>query len=519
MNQQRIKHIISKTNFDAVIFDLDGVVVSTVNIHMAAWKKAFDEFLALVPQNKPFNKQDYLLYVDGKPRFDGVKSFLQSRGIDLPEGKPEDAPGMHTMHALGALKNGYFKKYIKERGIKVYPSTISLIRSLKSYSFKTAIISSSKNCSAILQTANISDIFDVKVDGIDAEKMGIKGKPAPDIFLEAARQLEVKPKRAVVVEDATSGVRAGRSGNFGLIIGVDRGGNHEALFKNGADMVVSDLSEINVYDKEEKDNLPSALKHLKNITTLGSGKRIAVFLDYDGTLTPIVETPDKAILSEEMKQTIVELSKHCMLAIISGRDLRDVKRIVGIDSIIYAGSHGFEIAGPKGLHVENQIGIEFLPILDIVEKKLFHELSSIQGVLVERKKFTIAVHYRLVEEKKVNMVEKVVDKILKKHSELRKGYGKKVFELQPKIKWDKGKALLWLFSSLKLDINKILTIYIGDDITDEDVFKAIRKFGIGILVCDKESPTSVSASYMLKNTDEVREFLLNLIQICKKGEG
>jgi len=345
--------------------------------------------------------------------------------------------------------------------------------------------------------------------------IGIKGKPAPDIFLEAARQLKVKPERAIVIEDAISGVQAGKAGKFGLVIGVARNGDKESLLENGADVAVEDLSEIGVQDGIEVIHaLPSALDSINDIANQTTDKNIAVFLDYDGTLTPIVETPDRAIMSEDMRDAVIKLSNHCTVGIISGRDLKDVQRKVNINSIVYAGSHGFDISGPEGLNIKNQTGTEFLPVLDRAENELSEKLRSIEGVLVERKKFAIAIHYRLVNPEKIELIEEGVDKVTSFHPELRKAYGKKIFELQPDIDWHKGKALLTLLSTLKLDGNDVLPFYIGDDVTDEDAFRALKDRGIGIVVWDE--PYETAASYCLKNPDEVREFLLKLILLCKR---
>ncbi|MBI4765856.1 MAG: trehalose-phosphatase [Deltaproteobacteria bacterium] len=175
------------------------------------------------------------------------------------------------------------------------------------------------------------------------------------------------------------------------------------------------------------------------------GKALAVFLDYDGTLSPIAETPDRAVMAEDMREAVKELSRNCPVGVLNGRDLRDVREKVGIDSIVYAGSHGFDIAGPKGLQVESTVGEEFLPHLDQAEKELSHELDPIQGLLVERKKFAIAIHYRLVEPEKVEGIERIVDETVAKHPELQKSYGKKIFELQPQMDWHKGKAFFSYF--------------------------------------------------------------------------
>jgi len=493
-------------SFEAVIFDLDGVITDTASVHAAAWKGMFDDFLSRYAARngipfQPFEiETDYRLHVDGKPRFDGLRSFLRSRGIRLREGRAEDPPGVQTVHGLARRKNEDFLKRVREEGVEVYESTVALIHCLKKHGLKTAVISSSKSCALILDSVNLSDLFDVRVDGVDSEILGIPGKPAPQIFLEAARQLQVKPKRAVVIEDAVSGVQAGRAGKFGLVIGIARTGGKEDLLKNGAHVAVEDLSEISVIgESETAEPLPSAIGRFEEISRRVGGKRLAVFLDYDGTLTPIVETPDRAVMHEDMREAVIDLSRQCPLGIISGRDLRDVKDKVKIDSIVYAGSHGFDIAGPEGLQVENTVGEEFLPVLDKAEKELSQNLRSLPGLLVERKKFAIAIHYRLVDPGRVEGIEKVVDEVAARHPELRKAFGKKVFELQPQIDWHKGKALLALLGTLKLDGGEVLPFYIGDDVTDEDAFRALQGRGIGIVVRDQ--PYETAAAYSLRNPD------------------
>lgn len=238
-------------NFDAFIFDLDGVVTDTAKIHADAWKKTFDDYLKKRASDKdpfvPFDvKLDYARYVDGMPRYDGVKNFLESRGITLPYGSPEDPPDKETICGIGNKKNQIFQKYLEKDSIHVYDSTIELIKSLRENNIRTAIVSSSKNCKTVLELVNITDLFDVKVDGVDSRKLGLKGKPAPDIFLTAAEKLDTLPSRSIVVEDALSGVEAGRSGGFGLVVGVDRAGQAETLKNHGADVVVSDLAELSV---------------------------------------------------------------------------------------------------------------------------------------------------------------------------------------------------------------------------------------------------------------------------------
>lgn len=236
--------------FDAVLFDLDGVLTDTARVHARCWKRMFDEFLQRRAQERgetfvPFDAEaDYHAYVDGKPRYDGVRDFLASRGIELPEGGSDAPTGEDSVRGLGNRKNEMVKAAIDSEGVDSYPSSIALVRALRARGLRTAVVSSSANCRAILRAAGIEDLFEVRVDGRVAAERGLPGKPAPDTFVAAARELGVEPARTVVVEDARSGVEAGRAGAFGLVLGVDRQGNAEALYAAGADRVVADLGEL-----------------------------------------------------------------------------------------------------------------------------------------------------------------------------------------------------------------------------------------------------------------------------------
>jgi len=241
---------ITRDQYDAILFDLDGVITDTANMHAACWKQMFDAYLQkrAVERREPFCPfdiaTDYRLYVDGKPRFDGVRDFLTSRGIQLPEGSPDDPPQSETVGGLGNRKNNLINKVIGEAGVEPYQGSVKLIHQLHHQGFKIAVVTSSQNCEAVLKAAKLDAFFEVRVDGNTIDAQQLAGKPAPDTFLTAAQRLGVEPTRAVVVEDAISGVQAGRNGNFGLVIGVARKGNAEELQHHGAHLVVNDLSEL-----------------------------------------------------------------------------------------------------------------------------------------------------------------------------------------------------------------------------------------------------------------------------------
>lgn len=247
--------LIPPGRFDVVIFDMDGVVTDTASLHSKAWKQMFDDYLRRRAAERdetfvPFRDEDYRRYVDGKPRLDGVASFLASRGIDLPFGQPDDPPGRETVCGLGNRKNNLFSQLLDEHGPRRYESTVQLLHALRGHGIRTAVISSSRNTPAVLEAAGVRDLFDTEVGGQVAAELGLAGKPDPAVFLEAARRLNTAPSRAVVVEDAIAGVQAGRAGGFGLVIGVDRAGHPHELTVAGADVVVDDLERVRVADSD-----------------------------------------------------------------------------------------------------------------------------------------------------------------------------------------------------------------------------------------------------------------------------
>ena len=231
-------------DYDAALFDLDGVLTPTATVHMAAWAEMFNDYLAGRDGQRPYTDEDYYAYVDGKPRYDGVRSFLASRGIELPEGEPSDSPEVETVCGLGNRKNDAFNAVLERDGVEPYPGSVRLLDALAAKGARLAVVSSSQNAPAVLAAAGIAERFPVVVDGAVAAAEGLPGKPAPDTFLEAADRLGVTRERSVVLEDAESGVAAGRAGGFGLVVGVDRGAGADTLTARGADVVVDDLEEL-----------------------------------------------------------------------------------------------------------------------------------------------------------------------------------------------------------------------------------------------------------------------------------
>ncbi|MBE0662939.1 MAG: trehalose-phosphatase [Bacteroidales bacterium] len=505
---------------EALIFDLDGVITQTRKTHKKAWKETFDKFFA--EREKEFLKQDsmteddYQNYVDGKPRYIGVQSFLESRSIKLPLGNPDDDPGFATICALGNLKNMLFNELVELEGVEIYHDAIAKLRDWKKQGIKTAIVSSSKNCRNIIKVAGIEDLFDTRVDGVVSVEIGLKGKPNPDIFTEAARRLGVRPENSVVFEDAISGVQAGQQGYFGLVVGVNRFNNKQALLDNGADITIDNFSDLNLSDPEIQEAYFSRqgkpiFPGNDEVFEILTKKKPAIFLDYDGTLSPIVPRPEDAIISNEMKETLQQLAHLFTVAIVTGRNKEDVENLVGLNGLVYAGSHGYIISGPNGLFMEHEDSKNIIPRLDEIEKEIKKELNErTQGTQLDRKRYAIGIHYRNAREEDEAVVHEIANTMISRHKGFKIGAGKKILEIKPDLDWHKGKAVDWILKALKLSGQKdIIPIFIGDDMTDEDAFNTLQEKGIGILVGGHGKKTA--ATYALKNVFQVKEFFKKLI--------
>jgi len=510
----------SKQRFDtrqhaAVVFDLDGVITQTEALHARAWKCAFDEYLRPgddrgSPEYRPFEiDPEYYRYVDGKPRYEGAESFLRARGISLPHGTPDDAAGKATVCGIGNRKNELFLELLETQGVQTYEGSLRFVRELRAAGVPVAVISSSKNCVPVLAAAGALELFDAKIDGKDTQARKLRGKPEPDIFLAAARELEVKPTECAAVEDSTAGVEAARKANYRCVIGVNRGSEQQAraLREHGAHLVVEELDELLPADAATGSQaMPLPAAQLRELEQILGDADPALFLDYDGTLTPIVDRPEDAVLTDAMRATLSNAASRHVTAIISGRDLEDLKPRIGLDNIVYAGSHGFDIVLPDGERESPAEAEAALPALAQAGESLEQQLNAIEGVIVERKRFAIAIHYRMADEHRLDEIEDAVDDAVAAQSGLRKRGGKKIFELLPDIDWDKGEALLHLLDTLDLGAERgTVPIYIGDDLTDEDAFAALGKDGVTFAVGREAEDTS--ARFLLPDTDAVRQLL------------
>ncbi len=509
---------------EAVVLDLDGVVTRTARVHFATWKRLFDDLLSSLEArtggpSRPFVDQDYRAYVDGRPRLDGIRAFAASRGLELTEGSADDPADARTVHGLGRRKNQLFAAALEELGVEVDAAAVELVRSLRERGVRVGLATSSRNARAVLRRAGLEGLFEARVDGVVAAEQGLRGKPAPDIFLACARALgATSPERTVVVEDAASGVAAGRAGAFGLVVGVDRGGNGLRLREAGADWVVRDLRELSpdrlaAWLEGRKHRRPNLLAEWRGVAAALRGKRLVVFLDYDGTLTPIVERPELAVLDGDMRATLQRLAALWPTHVISGRGVDDVRRLLGLDSTWVAGSHGFDISPPHGRTGGLQVAPELEPAIHRTAEELRRAIEHVAGVLVEDKRFAIAVHYRQVAEERVGEVARAVDGAATRHPELRKTLGKKVFQLEPAMPWDKGRALRWLLEAT--GERDGFPVFVGDDATDEAALREVAGRGLGVVVTDLPRPTA--ARHSLQSPGEVRVFLERLIALGREA--
>ena len=528
----------SGLSFESVIFDLDGVITDTAQVHAAAWKETFDEYMRMRERRdgeafKEFtHENDYLPYVDGKPRYKGVESFLTSRGISIPFGDSQDAPDSETACGIGNRKNDKFREVLAKQGAVVFPSTVDLIRELRKRNVRIGVASSSKNCLPVLETTGLAELFETRVDGIVSTELNLNGKPEGDIFIRAANNLGVPVAKSVVVEDATSGVQAGRNGGFGLVLGIARENNTEELLENGADIVVTDLSQITIeqidawfsrkprplftaWDRDE--SVPPENDLLINACcTRSAGQSIfrknalSIFLDYDGTLTPIVSRPELAKISAAMKDAVTKLSEKHTVAIVSGRMRDDLEALVGIEGIFYAGSHGMDISGPD-FSMMHPVGKESIPLAAECIERAKRDLGTIEGLLIEEKKISFALHYRLVDESRhLAAIEAYARDIAAKNPGLRLMHGKKVFELLPAIDWNKGAAVRWIMNALHKKWHDTSVLYIGDDTTDEDAFRVVRTRGTG--VCVAETPAPSAAEFSVTSPEEVFKLFTRILK-------
>lgn len=506
---------IDRRYHDAVIVGLDNVVDKATRVHAAAWTKFLDDYLTRRPQRTgedhcPLTHDDYRRFLAGKP--DGVADFLAARGIRLPPGSPTDLTD-DTVYGLQNLERQTFLQLLNT-GVPEGKSIASFARRLQVAGVRVAAHTSHRNYGHTLDASGLAEVFAVFVDGAVTAELGLPAEPNPAGLIETAKRLGANPGRCVVIDSCQTGLRAGRNGGFALVIAVDAHGDAENLLSSGADAVVADLAAVTVGSGDAAiSTIPDALQVYSQLKRLLTGRRPAVFLDFDGTLSDIVERPEAATLVDGAAEALRALAAQCPVAVISGRDLADVRNRVKVDGLWLAGSHGFELVAPDGSHHQNAAATAAIDGLAEAAAQLADALREIAGAVVEHKRFAVAVHYRNVADDSVDNLIAAVRR-LGHAAGLRVTTGRKVVELRPDIAWDKGKALDWIGERLgpaEVGPDLRLPIYIGDDLTDEDAFDAVRFTGVGIVVRHNEHGDRRSAAtFRLECPYTVCQFLSQL---------
>jgi trehalose-phosphatase len=328
--------------------------------------------------------------------------------------------------------------------------------------------------------------------------------------------LDASPGKTVLITDDLRYLHKVRRLKLAMRIAVAPYRKKKRYYQNGADLVINSLDELSVLgggkiEPRFSQSLPNILTDLSKFRSFQGGRRPVFFFDYDGTLAPIVDDPAKAEIDDKMRDLLKSLSEIYYVAVVSGRDMNDIRSFIGLDSLIYAGSHGFRIKGPNGMYMENKEAMSLLAGLDSLEETLRKDLEKkIVGIEVERKMYAIAVHYRNAAPGTYKMVKKHISQLLQQYPDYKIGAGKKLYEIKPALDWHKGKAIEWILKELDMDSgNDYCPVYLGDDLTDEDAFRNLSDVGLSILVGDHGQPTA--AHYHLKNVGQVRQFLHHLL--------
>ena len=393
-------------------------------------------------------------------------------------------------------------------------STVPLLRRLTDVGIATAIYSSTRDCAQVLRAAGIDELVNLRVDVVE---------PVPAVLTETASRLGVRPVRCVVIDRDQAGISAGREGGFSLVIGLERNGQADELLSCGADTVVADLAEISVRSGgSAMSRIADAAQVYSQVKELVATRRPVVFLDFDGTLSDITAHPDSATLVDGAAEALRALAEQCPVAVISGRDLADVRERVKVDEVWYAGSHGLELMAPDGTYHENAGAADLIGTLARAACRLAEMIGDISGIELEHKRFAVAVHYRNADPADIDRVTAAV-RSLGRSEGLRTTAGRKVIELRPNLYWEKGTTLNWLLerihaSDCAADAASVLPIYIGDDITDEDAFDAVQFDGVGIVVRHDEHGDRPSAAlFSLESPSTVVEFIGRLARDLERA--
>ncbi len=512
---------IDRTRFDAVLFLLEGVLVDSDALLVSVWRQAFDEFQAArlatattmdpgLRQNEaqiphaaaatptaPFDAaRDYPMKIRGYP-FDLVAGrLLAARQITVPPGGARDRPEALSTWGLARRAERILAARLRA-GVVIRDAAVRLAKTLHRCGFRVGLVSREAQATALLQAAGLLGLFDARVDGRDVQRFRLGPWPAPEPWRDALRRLEVSTHRSAALVNGPAEAAAARQAGIAAVWDV---GDRAAL--GGAPDVIDAFTVVlpSAPVGAAAAPLPSALEHMEAIVPAGGP--VALFLDFDGTLTGITGTPGEAMLADYVRDMLAAIARRIPVAIVSGRDRENLQARVQLPMLYYAGSHGFDIAGPDGLRYEQPDALACVASLDAAETYLHGCLDRVPGALVERKRFALAAHYRKVEPAAVPRVEEAVAAALAAHPDLRASRGKKVIELLPAVDWHKGRAVDWLLARMA---PAAWPIYVGDDQTDEAALALLKERGSGIVVQD--TPAATAARYRLASPDEVAKFL------------
>lgn len=403
---------------------------------------------------------------------------------------------------------------------KVRQEVLDVLNEWKRAGRRMALLVSQADKEVVLQNHLTKDLIEPVFTEGSSRKGGLEGSYYQSMLNQAALEMGARPENCIFLDTTPEGVRAGQEAFLGLVVGIAPYGLQHTLVKAGADQCVRDLKEFHSRETELICDFlqrqgEAIFPYNQEVFDVLRQKRPAIFLDYDGTLTPIVARPEDALLDKEMRDILRELSDLFTVAVVTGRDKEDVEVLVGLDEIIYAGSHGYIISGPNGLQMEHPDSAKIIPVLDAMEQELRVTLKGrTEGTQIDRKRYAIGIHYRNARPQDEGLVFSIARQMLEKFPGYKIGEGKKIVEIKPDLDWHKGKAVEWILDALKLsDRSDILPVFIGDDITDEDAFEALREKGMGILVGGHGQKTH--AAYALKNVFQVKACFRKLIEMYR----
>jgi len=509
--------VIDPRYHDAVIFDLDDVLADAASLQRRAWASLFDDYLVRRPghegeDHSPFTDDDYRQLVNGKPHPDGVATFLASRGITLPRGAPWNI-GDDTIYGLANRQRQTYTALLG-RIVPPFGAMVALMRKLLGIDIAAVAVHPSGPVRQQLSTVTgVGSLLDADIGGTAAERLSIAGNPCPIVdpeathILDAARRLGVHPHRTVVIGNTEAALSAGLDAGFALVIGVDGTERADGPSRRSADVFVAELADIAVRTGDKRiSEIPNALASYGQLAGIAIARESLVFLNYEIALSRIVSDPGAVAPVDGAAQALARLADAFPVVVISCDDLADIRGRVSVPGIWYAGSHGFELAGPDGRHHEHEVGAAAVPVLASAAAELRATHEQIPGLRVVHTRFHIAVHYREVAPEHIDEIVATTHRLGRRNN-LRVTSGHMLVELRPDVDRETGTLLAWIRSHVD-ESKSLVPIYIGGDLPDESAFEEVQLGGIGIAVRqEQDGDRRTAARFALDGPDQVREVL------------